>query len=326
MTTRTPLENVELPGVSKGTIEKLAKAGITTVESLAVTPPREVVTITGMGIETAEKATRIALGMVGGFISADVRLASESVKPKISLGCSSLDNLMEGGIATGEITELIGEFSSGKSQICFTLCATVQQPPFNGEVVVVDTENTAKPSRILEVCKTRGLGDDALTHVLIAKAYNSDHETILIKSLPSLLTKNPKIRLVIVDSIIGHFREEYIGRGTLSDRQGRLASILGTLLRISQAFDVAVVITNQMMAVPDAMYGADPNKPAGGHIVAHAGTQRLRLRKGKDNKRVAKLIDSPDKAMGEAAFMLTEAGVANTEEERKDEKKEVDEK
>ena len=123
----------------------------------------------------------------------------------------------------------------------------------------------------------------------MATALNTEHQAQLIKEkLPGLC--NEGVRLVCVDSMIGNFRNEFLGRGTLSDRQQKLGTLLGSLLRLAQTYDIAVVTTNQLISNPDSMYGP-PDKPAGGNVMAHAGTQRIRLHRAKDNKRLAEVID-----------------------------------
>jgi DNA repair protein RAD51 len=74
---------------------------------------------------------------------------------------------------------------------------------------------------------------------------------------------------------------------------------------------VAVVITNQVVAQVDggAFMGGDTKKPIGGHIMAHASTTRLSLRKGRGESRILKVIDSPMIAEGEAVFAITEEGI-----------------
>ena len=109
-----------------------------------------------------------------------------------------------------------------------------------------------------------------------------------------------------------------MGRGTLADRQGHLGVILSMLLRVAQAYDVAVVMTNQQISNPDAMFG-NPNKPAGGNIVGHAGTQRIYLRKGRKNARIASIIDSPKLPPQECQFAITEKGVEDVSGDKKNE-------
>ena len=310
------------PGVFKGvattTINKLIKAGFTTVESIAVTPPRELADVAGMGADTALKVCRLArLQVDPGFIPALEVLEMRRSMIKCKTGSKELDRILGGGIETGAITELIGEYGSGKTQICFTLSVTAQLPVeeggFGGNVCAIDTEGTFMPERVMQIAEERGLDPTKILEgILVARAYNSEHQQILIGSLAELVEKS-NVKLVIVDSMIGHFRGEYIGRGTLSERQQKLGSCLSHLLRVAEAFNVAVVITNQVMSTPDVVYG-DPNKPTGGHVMAHACTHRVYLRKGKQNTRLARVIDSPSLPEERIRFAITAAGVEDSEE------------
>jgi len=310
-------ESIELDGVASTTMSKLKKAGLTTFEAIAVTPSREIEELTGMGSETAQKVNQLAMGKIEhGFITATEVLERRKLLKKCTTGSQDLDHILGGGLETGAITELIGEFGSGKTQICFTLSVLAQLPNeqggLAGKVCVIDTEGTFLPERIKQIAETRGLNaEDILQGVLVARAYNSEHQTILIKNLPAVVQEY-NVKVVIVDSMIGHFRGEYIGRGTLSDRQQKIASCLAALLRVAEAFNLAVVLTNQVQAKPDTTYG-DPNKPTGGHVMAHACTHRVYLRKGKENTRIAQIIDSPYLPEEKARFAVSEKGVETCE-------------
>jgi DNA repair protein RadA len=312
------IETGDLNGVASTTIKKLYKAGLVTLESIAVTPPREIVELTGMGTETAFKVNRLArLKVDPGFVSASELLEARKTMMRCSTGSKELNRILGGGVETGVITELIGEFGSGKTQICYTLSVLAQLPlekgGFGGRICVIDTEGTFLPERIVQIAESRGLdSNEILKNILIARAYNSEHQIILIKNLPQICQEND-VKLVIVDSMIGHFRGEYIGRGNLAERQQKLAGALSNLLRISEAFNLSVVITNQVQAKPDTAYG-DPNKPTGGHVMAHACTHRLYLRKGRANTRLALVIDSPYLPEEKIRIAISEAGVIDAEE------------
>ncbi|MDP6047917.1 MAG: DNA repair and recombination protein RadA [Candidatus Bathyarchaeota archaeon] len=313
------LESGMLKGVASTTVKKLLKAGFTTVQAVAVTPAREIADLAGMGSDTAVKVCRLArMHIDPGFVPAIEVLEMRKHMIKCTTGSEELDRILGGGIETGAITELIGEFGSGKTQICFTLAVTAQQliteGGFEGNVCVIDTEGTFMPERIMQVAEERGLdATKTLEGILIARAYNSEHQIILINSLPELVEKSG-IKLVIMDSMIGHFRGEYIGRGTLAERQQKLGSCLSKLLRVAEAFNVSVVLTNQVMSTPDTMYG-DPNKPTGGHVMAHACTHRVFLRKGRKNTRLARVIDSPSLPEEKIRFAITAAGVVDSDDD-----------
>jgi len=311
------LEPGILKGVASTTVNKLLKAGYTTIKAVAMTPAREIADLAGMGSDTAVKVCRLARMHVDpGFVPALEVLEMRQHMVKCTTGSSELDRILGGGVETGAITELIGEFGSGKTQICFTLAVTAQQPVeeggYAGNVCVIDTEGT--PERIMQIAEERGLDyTKVLEGILIARAYNSEHQIILINSLPELVEKSG-IKLIIMDSMIGHFRGEYIGRGTLAERQQKLGSCLSKLLRVAEAFNVAVVLTNQVLSTPDTMYG-DPNKPTGGHVMAHACTHRVFLRKGRKNTRLARVIDSPSLPEEKIRFAITAAGIVDPDEE-----------
>jgi DNA repair protein RadA len=312
------LEPGLLKGVASTTVNKLMRAGFTTIESVAVTPAREIADLAGMGGDTALKVCRLARMHVDpGFIPALEVLEMRKSMLRCTTGSSELDRILGGGVETGAITELIGEFGSGKTQICFTLSVTAQLPVseggFGGNVCAIDTEGTFMPERVMQIAQEKGLDSDKILEgILVARAYNSEHQAILINSLSELVEKSG-IKLVIVDSMIGHFRGEYIGRANLSERQQKLGSCLSHLLRVAEAFNVAVVITNQVQATPDTMYG-DPNKPTGGHVMAHACTHRVFLRKGRQNTRLARVIDSPSLPEEKIRFAITAAGIEDAEE------------
>jgi DNA repair protein RadA len=314
------IENIE--GVGPAIAGKLRSAGITTAEVIVVTPPREIAEKTGIGFNTVlniMQAARKSLSL--GFITADELWKKRQGMLKCSTGSKNLDKLLGGGIATQAVTEFIGEFSAGKTQICFTLCVTAQLPlekgGLNGNVVYVDTEGTFVPDRIAEIATAYGLdAHKTLGNIFLARAYNSSHQGVLMDHLFKFCSEN-NVKLVIVDSMIGHFRGEYIGREALSERQQALNNQLHKLLRLTEAFNLPVVITNQVQANPATFFG-DPNKPTGGNIMAHASTHRVYIRKGGKGTRIATIIDSPSLPENKTRFKITEKGIEDVQEDNED--------
>jgi len=111
---------------------------------------------------------------------------------------------------------------------------------------------------------------------------------------------------------MSHFRSEFVGRGTLSDRQQKLNKHMHDLLKLAENYNLAVYVTNQVMANPAVFFG-DPTTAIGGHIVAHASSVRIYVRKGKKGTRVARVIDAPHIADSECAFRVTEGGIRDVE-------------
>jgi len=307
-----------LDGVGPAMASKLRSAGLTTVEAIAVTPPREIAEKTGIGFNTVLNIVAAARkSACVDFITAEELWKKRQNMLKCSTGSKNLDELLGGGIETQAMTEFIGEYGVGKTQICLTLCVMAQLPlekgGLNGNVVYMDTEGTFMPERIFQIANSLELDPhETLGNIFLARAYNSSHQCLLANHLFRFCPEND-IKLVIVDSMIGHFRSEYIGRETLSERQQTLNSQLHKLLRLTEAFNLPVIVTNQVQANPAQFFG-DPNKPAGGHVMAHACTHRVYLRKGKQGTRLAKVIDSPYLPENSTRFKITEKGIEDVQE------------
>jgi len=302
-----------LPGVGPATAEKLKGVGYDNLLSIAVASPGELVDAAGVTELAARKminAARDALEM--GFESADQILKKREHIEKITTGSKSFDAVLGGGIETGAITEIFSEFGGGKTQMAHIFAVNIQK--MKGEkdpvAVYIDTENTFRPERIKQLADGAGVDPKlVLKHVKVARAYNSDHQMLLTEKVEELIKKqNLNVKLVIVDSLTAHFRAEFIGRGTLAERQQKLNKHMHALLKLADQYNVAVYVTNQVMSKPDVFFG-DPTAAIGGHIVAHASTFRIYMRKGKKGSRVAKLVDSPNLPESEASFYVEESGL-----------------
>jgi DNA repair protein RadA len=177
-----------------------------------------------------------------------------------------------------------------------------------GTTLYIDTEGTFRPERIIQIAQGQQIPTDKiLKNIIVARAFNSDHQILIVEKLNGII-REKNIQLIIVDSIISHFRAEYIGRELLAPRQQRLNQHLHRLLRIAEIYNMPIVVTNQVVASPDVFFGP-PTKPAGGHVLAHLSTNRLYLRKGKKQTRIAKIIDSPYLPEVECVFKITEQGI-----------------
>ena len=302
----------DLPGVGPATINRLREAGLETVEAIAVTSVKELAAAVSIGENTAEKIIESARGKLQvGFKSGTEMLEERRNIGRITTGCSNLDNLLAGGIETKSICEFFGEFRTGKTQLAHQLCVTVHLSPkdggLEGSACYIDTEGTFRPERIVHMCEHFGVDSKViLDNMSVARAYNSDHQMLLAEQSEKLVKGN--IKLLIVDSLTSHFRAEYVGRGTLSERQQKLNKHIHKLLALAEIHNIAVVVTNQVMSRPDILFG-DPLAPIGGHIVAHAATTRLYLRKSKGDRRIARVVDSPLLAEGETVFSIRQAGI-----------------
>jgi DNA repair protein RadA len=318
------LELTELPGVGPATKSKLNDAGIYTILDLATASPMDIADAvdidTSKAVELNNKARKklVELNRLEpDFINAADLLVKRKAIDRVSTGSKNLDDLLGGGIETWAMTEFYGEFGAGKSQICHTLCVMAQFPKGEGGVdggsVYIDTEGTFRPERIAEIAEARGAkAEDILSRITVARAYNSAHQELIVKDLGKVIEQN-KVKLVILDSAVAHYRAEFLGRGTLAERQQRLNKFMHQLLRTAEIYNVAVVVTNQVQSAPDSFFG-DPTRPTGGNVVAHTSTYRIYLRKAAKN-RIARMVDSPYHAERDAVFMLDEKGIDDPPEE-----------
>jgi len=307
---------IDLPGIGQTTASKLESAGYGDLMSIAVMTPSDLSSLADISESIARKAIAAARKMLHlEFEDATEFLKKREKISKITTGSKNLDVLLGGGVETGAITEFSGAFGCGKTQLAHCLAVTTQLPKekggAEGKVVWIDTESTFRPERIKQIAEANGLEPmKALKNIFVARAFNADHQMLLVDKVKELIKRGEKIKLVIVDSIIAHFRAEYAGRGMLADRQQKINRHMHSLMRLAQAYNLAIYITNQVMANPAIMFG-DPTTPIGGHIIAHGSTYRVYLRKGKKGSRVAKMIDSPNLPESECVFFITTNGLSD---------------
>ncbi|KAH7574500.1 hypothetical protein JRO89_XS03G0303700 [Xanthoceras sorbifolium] len=331
--------NVKLKasGIASLDIKKLKDAGLCTVESVAYSPRKELLQIKGISEAKVDKIIEAGMFLPYviltflifvnelyssklvplGFTSASQLHAQRLEIIQITSGSRELDKVLEGGIETGSITEIYGEFRSGKTQLCHTLCVTCQLPldqgGGEGKAMYIDAEGTFRPQRLLQIAERFGLnGADVLENVAYARAYNTDHQSRLLLEAASMMVET-RFALMIVDSATALYRTDFSGRGELSARQMHLAKFLRSLQKLADEFGVAVVITNQVVAQVDgsAIFAGPQIKPIGGNIMAHASTTRLALRKGRGEERICKVISSPCLAEADARFQISTEGVTD---------------
>jgi meiotic recombination protein DMC1 len=317
-----PVAELQSHGINVSDIKKLEEAGFYTVGSVLQAPMRTLVLIKGLSEAKVEKI-RIAgkkLDVRGSVFKTglEAKQKRQSVV-SITTGSDGLDKILGGGIETSSLTEFFGEFRTGKTQICHTLCVTTQLSFGNhggqGKVIYIDTEGNFRPERIESIADRFGLDrSQCLDNIIVCRVYSHEEQMDVLKPLAALLSDPDQgpFRLVIVDSVIALFRVEFSGRGELSERQQKLGQYLSQLVKISEEFNVAVALVNQCMADPGALSMFGPViKPVGGHVLAHASTTRVMLKKGKGDERIAKIFDSPLMPEEDATFRITNGGIDN---------------
>eukprot|EP00771_Trimastix_marina_P001575 gnl/Trimastix_PCT/2655.p1 GENE.gnl/Trimastix_PCT/2655~~gnl/Trimastix_PCT/2655.p1 ORF type:complete len:346 (-),score=92.77 gnl/Trimastix_PCT/2655:20-1018(-) len=307
-------------GITAGDIRALQDAGYHTIESVAYAPKKALTQIKKISEAKADKLMAEAAKIIPmGFTTATEFQQQRQEIVHLGTGSKALDALLQGGIETGSITEIFGEFKTGKTQLCHTLCVTCQLPMDQGggegKALYIDTEGTFRPERLVATAAKYGLdGQTVLDNVAYARAYNTDHQSSLLIQASAMMAED-RYALLVVDSATALYRTDFSGRGELSARQMHLGRFMRSLLRLADEYGIAVVITNQVVAQVDgaAMFVQDPKKPVGGHIMAHASTTRLMLRKGRGETRVCKIYDSPCLPESEAVFGIYEDGIGDAQ-------------
>jgi len=310
-----------LPGVGPSTAKKLSDSGFNSIESIAVAAIGEISAVADIGEKTAHKIVDAARGALDFSYEWASQVDERRMNlDRITTSSQTLDEVLGGGIETGSLTEFFGEFRTGKTQLVHQLAVAVQLPKEEGGVggaaLWIDSEGTFRTERVKAMAAKCGLDvKEVLDSILVMDVFNSDHQMVVAEQGPSDFKRlaqetglDKELRLIVVDSLTSYFRAEYIGRGMLAPRQQKLNKHVHTLLKHAKSLNMAVVVTNQVMAKPEMMFG-DPTAPIGGHVVAHAVQSRIYLRKSKGQHRIARIIDSPHLAEAEAVFKITADGI-----------------
>jgi meiotic recombination protein DMC1 len=308
-------------GIPAADVAKLKQSGIFTVPGIHMQCKKDLANIKGLSEAKVDKIVDAARKMAeAGFVTGVTCLEQRKRVVKITTGSTALDTLLGGGMESMSITEAFGEFRTGKTQLAHTLCVTCQLPGNmgggNGKAIFVDTEATFRPERIKPIAERYGLDPEAaLENILVARAFTHEHQAHLLSMVAAKMAED-QFSLLVVDSITALFRVDFSGRGELAERQQKLGKMLSNLIKIAEEFNVVVYITNQVVADPGgaSMFVADPKKPIGGNIIAHASTTRLSLRKGRGDQRICKIYDSPSLPEVECVFSISEAGIVDARE------------
>ncbi len=310
-----------LKDISFNILALLKKSGFFSLKDLIVLGPFELSSQTGIDIDDSFLIYNQALTALENtgiiekrFIPATTLYYKRKNIGKISTGSKNFDHLLGGGIETKSITEVCGEYGTGKTQLCHTACITVQQDYSNGglkgSALYVDTENTFRPERIESISKLKKLDSlKILDNIIVAKAYSSSHQELILSETSKIIDSH-NIKLMIIDSIISLYRSEFIGLSALSERQQRLNKLIHTIMRIAETFEIAVLLTNQVQSTPDSMFSGSSFKAAGGNIMAHSSTYRIFLRRSGRN-RIARMVDSPYHPETEIVFTIDDDGISD---------------
>lgn len=309
MTKKQKSEIADLKGVGPSTEQKLVDAGLSTLMSIAVSSPTEVSEISGVSEVNARKLIKEARDSLKlGFQKAKEFARRRDDIKRVPIGNDVFDNALGGGFESGCIVEVYGQYGSGKTQLAHLLAVNSLAQNLDNKVIYIDTENTFRETRIKDFSEAKGLDfDDVMDRIYITRAMNSDHQILLVEEVEKIVQQDNSYRVLIVDSLTSHFRSEYIGRGTLANRQQQLNKHMHKLLKIADLYNMIVFVTNQVHSNPGVFYG-DPTTAVGGNIVGHNSTVRIYFRPGKGGSTYFKIVDSPDLPQTDGNFLITKTG------------------
>ena len=326
----------DIPELTSDILERLRGLNINSVYQLAVQTPAELASWINDAYFDVESASNLIGNarkiltenevLSRDFSTADDLLEKRNKTSRYTTGSEKFDALLNGGFETQAITEIAGEFGSGKSQICHALCVAANKLVENSKqvdgsdenkqsaletIIFIDTENTFRADRVHQIAEQNGF--DPLTilqKIYHCKIFNSEELESVINNLDKSI-EQCNAKLVIVDSIISLHRAEFSGRATLAERQQRLGKMLNKLRRYADIYNIAVVITNQVVWYSDnSQFGSDYIKPAGGNIMGHSSTYRIFLKRSGKN-RVATMFDSPYHPNQQIKFSISDDGIQN---------------
>ncbi|MEE9410614.1 MAG: DNA repair and recombination protein RadA [Candidatus Heimdallarchaeota archaeon] len=306
---------MQLKGIDKKTLEKIEDTGYT-LESLALSTFEILVSQLKVDEEKAKKIIESAQNQLGIHpVTALKFLELEAMRGKVTTSSNELDGILGGGIWTQELTEVAGGFGSGKTQLCFQLCINVQLPKeeggLGGNAFFIDTERTFSPRRIVEIASYRDLDvENVLKNIIVASAINTNHLFSIVDQLDEAIPEN-NIRLLVVDSFASHFRSEFIGKDRLVERQQKIMQIAEKLILLAVKHDIAIIVTNQIIANVEEFLFGSPEEPALGFAWAHRPQQRIFMRKSRGSSRIARLFDSSRMPEREALFYVNESGITD---------------
>ncbi|MEM3647483.1 MAG: helix-hairpin-helix domain-containing protein [Thermofilum sp.] len=321
---------LRIKGVTPQLAEALRDAGYFTIESVAIEPPHllfeRVGERAGFSLKKAQDITAEARKHLKVKVQTLEELeAEESKRQVISTNCMELDELLGGGVRTGELTGVSGPYSVGKTELVFTLALNTVED-LNAGAWIIDTEGTTSAKRLLEMAKAWGLQLDIVKKKIVYSRIIGTADLIATIEFGFKIISDYNIKFIGVDTLVNPFRAEYPGRDLLTTRQYKLNRCLRRLLDYARLYDLAVLVTNQVRASPQptSPFETRPevlNPPTGGHVFLYVVNNHLYLERLSSKTFRATLIDSSYLPRGQARYTITECGIADVEEAKKRSKK-----
>mgnify|MGYP000105984877 CR=1 FL=1 len=317
------MEFEDLASITPSIASALRKNDVTTIESLAMQTLDQLKEILKGVSEKKIRMIQIEAWKAIGYWFTPADMLSQTRKEEFvfTTGCKALDEMLAGGIRTRCITEFVGEYGSGKTESLLTILVETLGRNKDFSALFFDSEESFSEKRVTQIASVRGYEPKGiLSKTLYVPVWHTQHFMESVRWADRLI-KERNVKLILVDSIIAPLRAEYVGREVLWERQQLLNKILRDLLNYAKAFNLSVVMTNQVVANPQVVYTSDPlsnNLPTGGNILAHNAETRIYLRKAHGNRRIARLIDSSWLPPRECVFQITKKGIEDIKQDEEE--------
>ncbi|BFG21725.1 hypothetical protein CerSpe_079980 [Prunus speciosa] len=317
---------------------KLISAGYTTLASLSSLSPSDLaresealeilkVASHDCRLDQPDKSN----GIFTGAQTAWEMLHEEQSFPRITTSCADLDNILGGGINCKEVTEIGGVPGIGKTQLGIQLAVNVQIPVdfggLGGKAVYIDTEGSFMVERALQIaeasvldmshynellrkelrtCQVEIQPTDILKNIFYFRICSYTEQIALINHLDKFILEHKDVKIVIIDSVTFHFRQDF---EDLALRTRLLGGMALKLMNLANKYNLAVVIFNQVTTKHKE--GSFQLSLALGDSWSHCCTNRVILYWNGD-ERNAHIDKSPSLKSASAPFSVTRKGIRNS--------------
>ena len=292
-----------------------------------ITQEEATLTLSVVSVGRGEQANTLS-----GAKSAAQILQAERKQQRIITFSPEIDSILNGGVPVGQVTEFCGVPGIGKTQMGMQLSINVQLPrPFNGiagEAIYIDTEGSFMPERcfqmatafcshLIKIAKHRGdfdriqaaaaeHADNILKRIHFFRAKDYVEQMAIVSLLSEYLDSHPSVRLIVMDSVAFHFRQDFDDLGARARILGQMSQIF---MELASQRQIAVVLMNQVTTrIGGTQQGASQLVPALGDSWGHAATNRIILF-WIDGQRNALVYKSPTLPRVAAQYAVTEEGI-----------------